>query len=239
VFTILRMLVGGAAALSVAVGQMSDTGIVILAPVSSSVIEPGRPFSADSETLRLTQGSEGKTRHVDRGRIYVNGAGSVRSELLEEDAAMPIMVNMLDAVRRVNVIIDPISNTVAQIPLPEPQARTTAPPPGAPTPRSLPEQPSLAVHRESLGERQVEGLRCIGERTKGFPPGSVVETWRSPELGVVILERLENARTEVTYRLFNIRRGEPDPKLFDVPDEKRPEWKPFTWLRRLLHDGST
>src|SRR5947209_2852004 len=84
------------------------------------------------------------------------------------------------------------------------------------------------VKRETLPAQVIEGLSCEGERiTRTIPAGAignekpleiVSETWTSPELHVVVIRKRNDPRTgETLYRLTDIKRGEPDPALFQVP----------------------
>jgi len=87
---------------------------------------------------------------------------------------------------------------------------------------------------ESLGDQRIEGVRAEGKRTiTTFPPGSVgntapieivVDSWYSPELQVVVMSKRSDPRVgEMTYRLTNIKRGEPPASLFEVPGDYRVE----------------
>jgi hypothetical protein len=52
----------------------------------------------------------------------------------------------------------------------------------------------------------------------------VVETWYSPELQEVVFTRRNDPRTgENTYRLTDIKRGEPPVSLFEIPPDYRVE----------------
>lgn len=82
----------------------------------------------------------------------------------------------------------------------------------------------------SLGEKDVEGVRAQGKAvTYTIPAGDIgnrnpivvtSESWHSPELQVTVYSRQSDPRYgETIYRLTNIRRGEPAPELFKVPEE--------------------
>lgn len=84
------------------------------------------------------------------------------------------------------------------------------------------------VKKESLGTQQIEGVTAEGTRvTRTIPAGAignekpidiVLETWTSPDLRVLVLSKRSDPRAgEVVYRLMNIKRGEPDAALFQVP----------------------
>jgi hypothetical protein len=81
---------------------------------------------------------------------------------------------------------------------------------------------------ESLGTRQVEGVKATGRRsTTVIPAGRigndrdiriVEEQWDSPELNMVMSTRFSDPRTGVVeYRLTNVSRSEPRADLFIVP----------------------
>jgi len=82
---------------------------------------------------------------------------------------------------------------------------------------------------ESLGTKEVGGLQVVGERTIHTTPAngsadkpfvSTMDTWRSPELKVVVMTevRTSNGDHHVT-RLENIVRTEPSTSLFQVPSD--------------------
>jgi hypothetical protein len=83
---------------------------------------------------------------------------------------------------------------------------------------------------ESLGTRQVEGVKATGRRsTTVIPAGRigndraiqiVEEQWDSPELNMVMSSRFSDPRTGVVeYRMTNVSRAEPRADLFIVPSD--------------------
>jgi hypothetical protein len=81
-----------------------------------------------------------------------------------------------------------------------------------------------------LPPREIEGLQVNGERTTWTieagrignekPIVSTREVWTSPELMLTVLTREADPRSgETTYRMTNVRRGEPDPVLMKVPPD--------------------
>ena len=90
--------------------------------------------------------------------------------------------------------------------------------------------PTFNSNTESLGKQMIEGIEAEGKRTvTTIPVGAigneraieiVSESWFSPELQTVIMsKRTDPTSGETTYRLTNIRRGEPDASLFQVPSD--------------------
>ena len=81
---------------------------------------------------------------------------------------------------------------------------------------------------EPIGQQLVEGVLCDGTRSvetiaagsigNDRPIQTVYERWYSSELKTTVRTVRSDPRTgEETFRLTNIRRGEPSPELFQVP----------------------
>lgn len=89
-----------------------------------------------------------------------------------------------------------------------------------------------------LGSKEIEGVKVNGERTTWTveagklgnekPMVTTREVWTSPDLMLTVSSRDFDPRTgEVTYKLSNIKRGEPDASLFKVPaDYEKPRATP-------------
>lgn len=84
--------------------------------------------------------------------------------------------------------------------------------------------------KESLGRKFIEGVDVEGERmTRTIaanqvgnenPIQIVSERWYAPELEIEVLTSYNDPRFgETVYRLTNLRRGEPDASLFQVPSD--------------------
>ncbi len=90
--------------------------------------------------------------------------------------------------------------------------------------------PQYETKEESLGKQMIEGVEAEGKRkVTTIPEGAigneraieiVSESWYSPELQTVVLSKRNDPTTgETTFRLTNIRRGDPDASLFQVPSD--------------------
>ncbi len=88
----------------------------------------------------------------------------------------------------------------------------------------------IKTNEESLGKQTMEGVEVEGKRaTTTIPAGAignelpieiVSESWYSPELQTIIYSKHNDPRTgENVYRMTNIRRGDPDASLFQVPPD--------------------
>ena len=92
----------------------------------------------------------------------------------------------------------------------------------------LPAQGQAGYKNESLGKQTIEGVLADGTRTvhtiaagqigNERPIEVVSERWYSPDLRTVLSHKRTDPRFgETSYRLINLRRGEPDPSLFQPP----------------------
>jgi hypothetical protein len=82
--------------------------------------------------------------------------------------------------------------------------------------------------REALGTSEMEGFTVTGtrisitipagERGNDKPMTTTSERWFSPDLQMELLTKSESPETgQHTHKLVNIRTGDPDPALFQVP----------------------
>jgi hypothetical protein len=83
---------------------------------------------------------------------------------------------------------------------------------------------------ESLGTRQIEGVKATGRKTTSTIPAGQIgndrpieitdERWDSSELKLTLLSRHHDPRTgDIEYRLTHINRAEPPQDLFVVPPD--------------------
>lgn len=90
--------------------------------------------------------------------------------------------------------------------------------------------PAFNTNTESLGKQMIEGVEAEGKRTVTTIPAGAIgnersieivsETWYSPELQTTVMsKRTDPTSGETTFRLTNIRRGDPDASLFQVPSD--------------------
>ncbi len=90
--------------------------------------------------------------------------------------------------------------------------------------------PAFNSNTESLGKQMIEGVEAEGKRTVTTIPAGAIgnerpieivsESWYSPELQTTVMsKRSDPTSGETMFRLTNIRRGEPDASLFQVPSD--------------------
>ena len=194
----------------------------------------GAPYSADAltETTQTLADGNKITRQV-KATTYRDSDGRTRREQslpaigpFAASGAPPLTIFVNDPVAGVNYMLDPESKTARKMSLPRFQAG--APGGTPPAPRARPTTKALDAKTESLGEKNIEGVRAQGTRTTvTIPAGDignekpiqiVSERWYSPELQTVVMSTRSDPRMgQSTYRLTNINRTEPQKTLFEVP----------------------
>jgi hypothetical protein len=98
---------------------------------------------------------------------------------------------------------------------------------------------------EDLGTQTIEGVLAEGKReTITIPAGQigneraidiVSESWYSQELHTMVLRKHSDPRSgESVYRITDIKRGEPDASLFQVPSSYKTKTEPIMELKREL-----
>jgi len=93
---------------------------------------------------------------------------------------------------------------------------------------TAPGTPAKEPEAEQLGERQIEGFKAVGKRTRVVIPANSIgndspieithETWYSPDLKLMLESTQNDPRFgETKYTLVKISAKEPSEKLFQVP----------------------
>jgi hypothetical protein len=188
------------------------------------------PFSAETvreESKRLFDGTLVKTQN--KGLIYRDGEGRVRQEIpFERIGAFPVvgpdnrpkrLVHIVDHVARKTYSLDVGSKTYFNIPFMQ----------GPPV---MPKNDPPDAKKESLGKQTFEGVTAEGTRTtieiaagqigNDKPIFAVTETWFSAELQMIVLSKHTDPFIgEVTFRVVNIKLGEPLAELFKIPADYR------------------
>jgi len=225
---------GGVAGAGNAGGTVTAT-VSVGSPGLSGV--KGAPFSADiidEFEQMLVNGT-----HIHReihGQIFRDSEGRTRKEdeypfdITFGEKHRRVMIT--DPVQQVFIILNP-QTKVATIQHVEPRAPkvaavankpVAAPPPQADPPKINP------LQFEQLGTMQIEGFMASGQRmTRTVEAGrigndkpivSVDESWYSTELKEMLLTKSDNPQSgQHIRRLVNIRIGDPDPLLFQLPSD--------------------
>jgi hypothetical protein len=101
------------------------------------------------------------------------------------------------------------------------------------------------VKTEALGTQQIEGVAAQGTRvTRTIPAGKIgneqpiqitVETWVSPDLQTTVVQKRNDPRFgETVFQLTNIKQGEPDASLFQVPSGFKAEQMPMGEMKHMM-----
>jgi hypothetical protein len=205
------------------------------------LVVKGAPFSADvttESTLVLQDGNH--IRQTSSLRLYRDSEGRTRREQslrsvggLTSNSNLPPVIFITDPVAGANYALSPAARTATRSMGGGGRAGRPGPPPDAPgMGRRLrggpPSGNQQNVKTESLGRQTVEGVVTEGTRTTVVIPAgqmgneqplqTVVESWYSPDLQMVVLSRRNDPRSgETVTRYTNISRTEPLHSLFEVP----------------------
>jgi hypothetical protein len=147
----------------------------------------GRPFNAKTESRAASCGKNARPETV-HGSVARDSSGRLRQEFIM--GGTTIAISLADPVAGRLHAIDPRTHQVASLAIPGSVA--------TPLPRP-------AEHTE---ERVIEGVACY----RLSVPELVDEAWISIELAYPVLERSLDG--EYLWRLYGIKMGEQDPRLF-------------------------
>jgi hypothetical protein len=103
------------------------------------------------------------------------------------------------------------------------------------------------IRTESLGTQEIGGVKAQGKLvTRTIPAGAIgneqpikitVETWTSPDLQTVVLQKRNDPRFgETVFQLTDIKQGEPDASLFQVPAGYKTVEGPMRMRMRMVHE---
>jgi hypothetical protein len=211
--------------------------MIALSAHARMVGDAGAPYSAEEVIGHVQTLPDGTRITLPPTRIieYRDSLGRTRSEQTSEPAnpgAQPLTsIRIDDTVSGVSYKLFPDTHTAKDVSRPARGQAPAAPQvrPEAPAKAAVQKQ-QPATSRESLGTRMIEGIKVVGDRvTRVYPVGyygndrPITETrehWRSLELGIMFLEIDSSPRDgDMTRRVTNISRAEPDPSLFKLPPD--------------------
>ena len=233
-----------AIASGVALAQSLDTVTVSIGTAQFGLMGPavkGAPYSAEGATESTQVLGDGThIHHQEAYTIYRDGEGRIRRESGDE-------AWISDPVANETYVLDTKRQTARKIPLSRSMAfaKMEAEKGGMASGTAVMAGPvmtqSFAVmgtakgmvspqqgKTESLGKQEMEGVEVEGTRTTTVIPEGQIgndrplqmvhERWESPELHVTILAKHSDPLAgDHVERLTSVRRGEPDPALFQVP----------------------
>jgi hypothetical protein len=189
----------------------------------------GQPYSGTRTMVSQQALTDGTTiTNQEQTQIYRDSQGRIRTErtVTTPGGQTQTRITISDPVAGLVHTLDVANKVSYDTPLRRPPAnaggRGRGPRQNAPTTTD----PNLK--NESLGLQMISGVAATGTRiTRTIPAGSVGnsqpiqtlrERWISSDLQVPLMEKTSDPRTGTTTNtLSNIRRGDPDPGLFQVP----------------------
>lgn len=226
---------------------------------SSPKVVRGAPFSAEavSESVQILADGN-KLTQIATARMYRDSEGRFRREQLPNLSGnlgsfinIQQTISILDPVAGMQFLLNPSLKTANRLKLETSNPKvTTGQAQLETTVKTLKNQVNVQPNpvspinpdkTESLGVREIEGVKAVGTRsTKTIAAGElgndrafdiVYERWYSDELQEIILSKHTDPRFGVqTYRLINIKRNEPERRLFTPPaDYKISDSKAFTY----------
>jgi TonB family protein len=191
--------------------QAPSTNQIIPKPAALSPAVTGAPFSAEAHQVRNRTLDDG-TSITDTWPVrktYRNAQGRTRTErallTFANAPEFPRIVQLDDPGAGIEYILDPrrkLAHRFMLIPVASAPAGSGA--------------------AESLGTALIQGLHVEGLRvTTAIPAGVIVtETWTSPDLHIVVRQKLVDPRLgESIDELTRIHTGEQDASLFRVPPD--------------------
>lgn len=208
----------------------------------------GRPFSADVVEENDKFLADGNHIHYEvHGRIFRDSEGRIRTEtdapVFTSESKPFVHINITDLVEGRIIFLDMEHKTATVTRLGQPPSQPAIArskslagnsPRAQPNPavntlqRSTPPTPDPAP--EDLGTTQIEGFAVMGTRSTHImeagvigndkPIATTTERWFSTDLKMDLVNITESPDSGKHVRkLVNIRSGEPDPLLFQVPPD--------------------
>lgn len=169
----------------------------------------GAPFSAEAvEEETYTRPDGYAMRRSWMSKIFRDSKGRLRFENENDHGAS---IAIFDPVRQVHILLFPASK-IANVTKLSPE---WGPPMSSPVASTAPD-----YKREDLGSKEIEGYSASGTRASGTGRDGLWlwEHWFSSDLRITLLSALEHPRGKSTNRVFNIRLGDPDPSVFEIPE---------------------
>lgn len=220
--------------------QAAEPAQVPPCPAQASAVAPRRttnnvrlvtgvPYSALGTSETITTLADGnRIVRQNNVRMWRDSDGRTRAEysLSSVGGPLPLEVNSTvtvidDPAARTRYMLQPGERVVVAVPIVPCRDPGTsvkpAPPPNVSTP-------------QMLGERKVDGETVSGSRIESTIPAGAIgndqpitmsaEQWYGKDLKVVVEATYSDPRTgETRYKLRDIKRTEPDAKLFRVPKD--------------------
>lgn len=210
------------------------TNMVVMPTEIGVSCHKDKPFTATAHTTLTRVYPSGQKKTVTtQDRIARNREGAVLREQhapWTEDATHPVYyINIVDPKKMERIHIDPQERLVMDRPVDQRTQWDYVPYDG--TQYRIAAKSGVTVHTESLGNQEIGGLKCRGQRTTYlYSPGTLhgnqgpltrtLEVWYAKELGADVRITAHDPNPEAGDQqtdLIDITYGEPDPTVFAPP----------------------
>lgn len=212
------------------VGPAPRSGVITEAPFSADLVAindhlDGQPGIKTEFHGNVARNSQGETYFaMENISPFADHTRSMRVTITDPAA---LTVTTLDLQSKKAFVSHVDAKALGAAPILTPGASPTAD--GKPAGATAVTPPGTSTKTESLGTKDIDGLRVVGLRTihTAFSPGtdtkpfvSTVDIWTSPELKVIVLTETgtSNGDHHIT-KLENIVRTEPSAALFQIPSD--------------------
>jgi hypothetical protein len=186
----------------------------------------GQPFSADEVIIQNPKPNVHNVLPMKTMRIYRDSAGRTREDVsIPRDPTTTPFVSIIDPIAGVHYSLDTEKKIARRLLYPQPWTPAVNPPEGGVFSKGI---CNVQTTSESVGTQMVAGMVADGKRITSVSLDSksgcdenkaVNESWYSPELRMILLEKTSNSLWDGTTRLEHINREDPDPRLFQVPSD--------------------
>jgi hypothetical protein len=185
----------------------------------------GQPFSADEVIIQNPKPNVHNVLPMKTIRIYRDLAGRTREDVsIPRDPTATPFVSIMDPIAGVHYSLDTEKKIARRLLYPEPWTPDVNPREGL-VMQSGKGICTYETTSESLGTQLIEGLVAEGKRItsvlrepkSGCGDKAVNESWYSPELRTILLQKTSNSMGDSVTRLEHINRLEPDSGLFQAP----------------------
>jgi len=199
-----------------------------------------QPYTLHEKITDIHVFSSGETKYLIREENQMrDSAGRVRTEIghIQNGNLIVDAVEIRDQAARTITVLTPSNSTAHLLHLPPPEAQppvdhTRRPSTEPPSQQmSLTDQPAATrITVEKLSEQSVAGVIAEGSRTTSIialGTGTsehditvVTESWRNPELKIVLRMTQDDPRKDKhSEEVTELLRTEPDPALFQIPPD--------------------
>jgi hypothetical protein len=194
--------------------------------VSSHEPVRGKPYQAGVEEIHTRYNPLQSARAY--GTQWRDSQGRVRTDAVRPDPMNPgrtlDLTTIFDAVTSTTHLVSKPTGLrhTFQVPRYADELQALFAAQVQPAPPAACPAPVVPAHRprhEALGERIIEGVKCVGYRSTDDARAFLCEHWFSKELSIGFVYFTRDSEGETAFRLYNLRLTEPDPSLFLIPRE--------------------